>query len=200
MAPGGTIRALRYLGGGDKNGGYSDSVNAIALDAYSNVYLGGMTTSSKFPVGPNGFLFLKVSPDGIPSGFVAALDAALQPRWGTFWGSYDEDAWVSSIAVNAAEEVYFGGSGSSPSDPKRTGGFVAKLQAGGHILDYSMRLGASVNGIATFLSTASTGVIPGPHQQVYCTGTQYTDGPTDSTDVFVVKLDEGVRVVTGPHL
>src|SRR5262249_48711793 len=130
----------------------------------------------------------------------AALDAALQPRWGTFWGSYDESVIVNSVAINAAGEVYFGGSGSSPSDPKPTGGFLAKLQVGGHTLDYSMRLGASVNGIATFVSVVSSGISPGPHQMVYCTGVQYTDGPTDSTDVFVVKLDEGVRVVKGPPI
>ena len=67
-------------------------------------------------------------------------------------------------------------------------------------MDYSMRLGASVNGIATFVSVVSSGISPGPHQMVYCTGVQYTDGPTDSTDVFVVKLDEGVRVVKGPPI
>jgi len=201
MEPGGTIRDLRYLGGGGKNG---DSVNAIALDAYSNVYLGGMTTSSRFPAGPAGFLTIKASPDGIPSGFVVALDAALNPRWGTFWGSYDENAQVNSIALNGHDgEVYFGGSASSPSDPKPSGGFLVKLKPGGGFgesMDYSMRLGASVNGIATFLSPASSGIIPGPHQMVYCTGVQHTDGPTDTTDVFVVKIDEGVRVVSGPHL
>jgi hypothetical protein len=213
MEPGGTIRFLRYLGG-DKSDvqpvyAAQEFVSAITVDANSNIYLAGVTKSSKFPVSQSGFLFIKPSPSGFYTGFVVSLDAALQPRWGTYFGSNDGDDYLYSIAVNGAGDVYLGGSTTSGGipglpwlpRPNPTAGFVAKLTNSVHILSYAMRLGASVNGIGTFVSNQSAPFEPpGPHQQVYCTGIQYTDGPTDSTDVFVVKLDEGVSVVKGPPI
>src|SRR5262249_57394683 len=109
MEPGGTIRSLRYLGG-DKSDvpkayGAYEYVSAIAVDANSNIYLAGATNSSNFPVSPSGFLFIKPSPIGSYTGFVVSLDAALQPRWGTYFGSNDGNDLLSSIEVNGAGQV-----------------------------------------------------------------------------------------------
>src|SRR5262249_4273826 len=146
-------------------------------------------------------------------GFVVSLDAQLHPRWGTYWGSSDAigagSPYLLAIAVNGAGEVYFGGSTYStnlpflpPAPANPSAGFLVKLNNSGHFVngDYTMRLGAKVYGIALFQSVGTIGSAQGPDQQVYCTGIQYTDGPTDTSDVFVVKLDEGIRVASGPPL
>jgi hypothetical protein len=80
-------------------------------------------------------------------------------------------------------------------------GFVVKLTNSGQFANggYTMRLGAWVNGLNTFVSNQPAPFGPaGPHQQVYRAGMQYTDGPNDTTDVFVAKVDEGFPVVERP--
>ena len=218
MDPVGTIRFLRYLGGDKHIDDYdkpaSEGVNAIAVDAQSNIYLAGETISFEFPFGLGGaFPFKTDSNADTRYGFVISLDAQLHPRWGTYWGSpgsYFTSTYLKAIAVNDVGEVYFGGFTYSdnlpflpPAAAFPSAGFVVKLTNNGQFKNggYTMRLGASVDGIAAFVSNQSAPFEPpGPHQQVYCTGVQYTDGPNDTTDVFVAKLDEGVSVVKGPPI
>jgi hypothetical protein len=198
MQPGGeAIRFLRYLGGGSPAGKFEEWVQAIAVDGNSNLYLVGQTTSSRFPVSSGGWLNSKASADGVYSGFVVKLDGAGEPIWGSFWDSAGGNFLLNSVAFNKAGDVYFGGWTSSALipgistslAPNPTVGFIAKLTGDGHLFGYALRLGASVNGVAVYEQALRLGTVP---PQLLCAGYQLTDGPKDTPDVFIVKIDEGV--------
>ncbi|MDE3166712.1 MAG: SBBP repeat-containing protein, partial [Acidobacteriota bacterium] len=156
-----------YLGGS-----LDDGVTALALDASNNVYAGGFTLSSNFPVqsayqttygGSDPAAAQPVISTG--DGFVAKFTSAGKLVYSTYLGGSGDDA-VMGIAVDAQGAVYATGFTSSANFPgvgaksaqsvfagpahvhDQTGfvwgdAFVAKLAPTGASLVYSTYLGGS---------------------------------------------------------
>jgi hypothetical protein len=178
-----------YLGGNGLDWG-----NGIAVDAYGNVYVTGISGSTDFPTTPGAF---QPAEGG---GFVTKLDATGSSLvYSTYLGG---GAQAAGIAVDAQGNAYMTGQVSSATFPTTPGAFqpvfgggpvdafVMKLNADGSALVYSTYLGGSKvdfgNGIAV-----DTG------------GNAYVAGSADSIDFpttpgafravpgggFVTKLD-----------
>jgi len=104
---------------------------------------------------------------------------------------------ATSIALNAAGEVYIGGStwesdlpGTPPLTPNPTAGFVSRFSPDLSVLRYTKLLGANVFGVAV-LDTAW----PFTPSQIYTTGDRYTGGLASSNlDAFVVELNDDAAI------
>ncbi|HEX5431213.1 MAG TPA: SBBP repeat-containing protein [Bryobacteraceae bacterium] len=181
-----------YLGGSK-----DDVATAIALDSSQNVYVGGMTLSSDFPVSDGAF---QTSFSGVDTqneffhlgdGFVAKLSAGGSAlAYSTYLGGSGDDA-VMAIAVDKAGTAYVAGSTSSSKFPVTAnavqhsyGGytslpfvveqnvgdaFAARLDPKGAALLYSTFLGGSANDGAMGIAVDPSGLI-------------YVTGMTDSSD------------------
>lgn len=118
-------------------GGSADDVAfGAATDAAGNLYVGGATSSSNFPVSPGA---AQVSSGGGIDGFVLKIDSLGNPVYSTYVGGSGLDI-VNSVAVNAAGQVAIGGqTGSSnlpvvaPLQPYQGGydAFVGQVNAAG---------------------------------------------------------------------
>ncbi|MEO7142313.1 MAG: SBBP repeat-containing protein [Bryobacteraceae bacterium] len=131
-------------------GSGSDVAYSIAVDSSGSAYLGGYTTSSDFPM-QNA---MQVSYGGLGDGFVAKLNSTgSQLFFSTYFGgsAFDE---ITSIALDAAQNVYAGGFTGSIDFPATAGAFqtsnhgsydafVAKLNTGGNSLAYATYLGGA---------------------------------------------------------
>ncbi len=135
-----------YLGGTDDDRGYR-----IALDAASNVYIAGQTSSPNFPTAAA----LQPTFGGGSDAFITKLNPSGAITYSTFLGGSGLDG-ATGLAVNPAGNAYLTGYTSStnfpladPSQPLYNGGefdaFVTKLNAGGTALAYSTYLGGSGN-------------------------------------------------------
>jgi uncharacterized repeat protein (TIGR01451 family) len=167
-----------YLGGNGRDQGYG-----IALDAYGNAYVTGLTTSTNFPTagplqptgGDDGF--------GTLDAFVAKLNAAGSALvYATYLGGKGADEG-HAIALDGAGNAYVTGVTSSidfpTADPLQpTGGdngfgltdaFVAKFNAAGSALVYATYLGGTRADIGNGLA-------------VDAAGNAYVAGLTNSTD------------------
>jgi len=132
-----------YLGGSG-----SESGNAIALDALSDVYVTGNTTSTGFPrLTP-----LQASKSGKQDAFVAKINSSGTLAYSTYLGGSDDDS-ASAIAVDSVGNAYVTGGTFSSDFPvvnafQKSGGggedaFVAKLSPSGSSLMYCTYLGGS---------------------------------------------------------
>ncbi|MEK6845800.1 MAG: SBBP repeat-containing protein, partial [Nanoarchaeota archaeon] len=135
-----------YLGGsGDEYG------NAIAVDAGSNAYVTGFTSSADFPTASP---LQAAYGGGYSDGFVAKLNAAGSgPLYSTYLGGSGDDSG-HGIAVDAVGNAYVTGYTASVNFPTAAsafqsflgGGedvFAAKLNPAGSVLAYSTYLGGS---------------------------------------------------------
>ena len=130
-----------YVGG---NG--QDNATAIAVDAAGNAYITGFTDSTNFPV-KNGF---QETNRGDFNAFVVKLDATGTLLSSTLFGGSASD-YGSSIAVDAAGNIYTAGIASSPDLPMINAlqsthsglvdMFAAKFDPSGARLIYSTYLG-----------------------------------------------------------
>ena len=197
---GGTFQFLRYIGGG-----IGDSVSSITQDPSGSLFVAGNTYSFNFPTTPLALIHAKPNPAGHGTGFVMRITSTGFTSWSTFFGSTEAaETQLTSVTVGPAGDVYFGGNTSSsnipgaptPLKPAPTAGFVTKLDPAGRTIAFTTRLGASVNGVAA--AEYVSGFLPFSTIKVYTTGIRFTDGPTDSSDVFVVKLDEGFTLPSAP--
>ena len=111
-----------YLGGGAE-----DQAFAIARDSAGNILVGGFTASTPFP-GTTGGLqsTLAGSTDGYVSKFSGDLTTLLQTTY--LGGSGDEQ--IRSMRLDAAGNIYVGGSTSSTDFPGTAGG-LQPAKAGG---------------------------------------------------------------------
>jgi Beta-propeller repeat len=138
-----TLWYSTYLGGkGAENG------TGIAVDASSNAYVTGWTTSDDFPTTNP----VQASRRGRQEGFVAKLNAAGSTLvYSTYLGG-SEDEWREAIAVDIVGNVYVTGTTASNDFPLVNSlqttlcwrkAFVTKLSASGSLLEYSSVLGGS---------------------------------------------------------
>jgi uncharacterized protein (TIGR03437 family) len=155
-----------YLGGSN-----DDTVTSIAVDGSGNVYAGGTTLSTDFPVSGayqskfGGSANLNIQPVLVMGdGWVAKFSPAGKLVYSTFLGGSRDDA-VMGLAVDSAGSVYVTGFTSSPDFPTTKGAaqttyhgpnaltgqkgfiwgdaFVTKLTPAGNSLVYSTYLGGA---------------------------------------------------------
>ena len=175
IAPGGKILYSTYVGGPCE-----DVATDIAVDADGNAYLSGRAHGGVCMAEVNaGALVAKLDPTG---GLVYAI---------AFGGALADTSIAQAIAVDAEGHAYIAGVTSSPDFPITPGafrsqdcadgysdGFVAKLSADGHTLEYSTFLCGtaheSLNGIA-----------------VDAAGSAYVVGSTESKDFPTLGAIQG---------
>ncbi len=171
---------------------YEDSYPSIALDPSTNVYVGGQTNSTGFPITTNAFQKTLTS-DGCSygdstvctDGFVTALASDGKGLiYSTLLGGKHSDA-VRSIAVNNGDIAFVTGYTTSTNFPTTssafkksigseldTNAFVTAINSNGQSLYYSTLLGGSKNtsGYAIALDSAWNAYLVG--------NTSDTDFPT----------------------
>lgn len=197
-----------YLGGAA-----DDKANALALDAYGNVYVAGSTLSTDFPGTTGG------AQGAAPSGyagptdhvaFVARLSGDLTRLMQATYlgGGWNDEALA--LAVDAQGNVFVAGSvsygnfpgtgnGAQPNAGGYVDAFVAKLSGNLAILRQATYLGGKGSDVAHAMSIDANG-------NVYVAGTtDSVDFPgtvggaqaarKDFSDAFVARLDNALTVV-----
>ena len=181
LGPAGNVLAYStYLGGSGH-----DSGNALAVDSAGDVYIGGETNSSNFPVTSA----YQGSNQGRQDAFTLRLNASGSALvWSTYLGGNGDDR-ATSIAVDGSGAAYLtGGTDSSnyPTynalQPSRGGGqdaFVTKINPDGRTLSFSTYLGGSGGTVGA--SETGTGI------RVDSAGNVYVAGVTSSLNFPVVN-------------
>ncbi len=178
-----------FLGGSGIYAG--DAANAIAVDAAGNVYVGGTTGSTNFPVTAGA---LSTTLSGATDGFVCKINASGTALiYSTFLGGAAQDS-VAGIALDSSGDLYATGSTSSTNFPVVSGApqsalksandaFVAKLNPAGSRLLYSTYLGGSAEDDGYAIAVDGS-------------GNAYVAGSTASTDFPVTAA--AYRKTIGP--
>ena len=177
-ASGQQLLAVTYLGGK-----LDDVADAIALDSSGNVWVGGSTNSTNFPVvnalqatfgggSPGSIQPVARLGDAFVSKFNSNLTSLL---YSTFLGGSGDDG-VTAIAIDSSGSVYLAGLTASSDFPTTTGAtykgprtlangrsgvsgdaFLVKLNPNGKPLTYSTLLGGSENDFASGLAVDAAG-------------------------------------------
>jgi uncharacterized repeat protein (TIGR01451 family) len=190
------IANATYLGGD-----LPTSINAIALDGSSNVYVGGDTAATNLPAGGA----FQANLAGAQDGFIARFDSSLlEFLYGTYLGGANANESVTGIAVDTNGLVSIVGHTDSvdfpvvnATQPTSGGGidaFFAQIDpsvAGTNSLVFSTYLGGAGNEFGRAVALDSTG-------NAYITGqTSSTDFPTNAAlqgsfggaaDAFITKI------------
>jgi len=147
-----------FLGGS----GNWDQTNGIAVDANQNVYVGGMTSSSDFPLTPTAYQTAVDTYNG--TAFLTQIDTTKSGSAGLIYSTVIEgETYAAGAALDASGKVY------------ATAGYVAKFdttKSGSASLVYFTRVGGSSDSF-----TYSISVDP--------SGDSYVCGWTWSTDLTV---------------
>jgi len=149
-----------YIGGAADDYGLG-----IALDAAGNVYLGGSTKSTDFPVTSG---VLQSSNAGGIDAWAAKLSPSGSIAWSTYLGGTGDDE-ATAVAVDGSGAVYLTGDTASTNFPTvkpfqaAIGGgprdmFASKIAAGGASLAYSSYLGGSGDDFGAAIVVDSAGV------------------------------------------
>lgn len=199
----GQLTRSTYLGGSKKDWG-----GRIALDGAGNIYIGGRTESTDFPI-TGGFQTTfqgGSSSSPFPSdNFVAKVSAAGSVVYSTYLGGSDNDIFIG-IAVNDAGEATVTGTTMSNDFPMMNayqatygGGapgegdiYITRLNTGGNGLVYSSYFGGAAADFATGMALTSDG------HTLVAGGTTSLDFPvvngqsfpeTNTVDGILIKLD-----------
>ncbi|MFX0061854.1 MAG: SBBP repeat-containing protein, partial [Candidatus Hermodarchaeota archaeon] len=178
--------------------GETDQGQTIAVDAYNNTYITGMTWSSNFPM-KNAY---NSTHGGIFDCYVAKLNATGNGLvFSTFLGGNEGD-WGHGIAVDAYNNTYitgFTGSSNFPTfnayNSTYGGGddaFVTKLNATGNGLVFSTFLGGnSVDwGWAIVVDVNNNMYIAGETESSnFPTKNAYASAHSGNRDVFITKIN-----------
>lgn len=163
LNPAGTaIIWATYLGGQSVDIGL-----AIAVDAEGNVYGGGSTASTNFPVSDTAYQRVLGGGSAITDGVVFRLNSTGNTlNWSTYLGGTLSDD-VRSLAVDSTGAVYVTGRTDSTDFvntnrenlPARGGGdaFVTKLNPSGSAIVYSLLLGGFALDVGNGIAVDSTG-------------------------------------------
>ena len=185
-----------------------DGVSAVAVDAFNNTYLAGVSAARALPATANAF---QRSQRGFGDAFVAKFNANGALEWLTYLGG--SDTYVNrfansadranAIGVDGQGNVYVGGATASDDFPttnayqagrrstgSSTDGFLAKLDPTGSRLVYSTFLGgvggsSSVEALSVGASGEVWVAIRTSAQQFPVTRTL---SPTTSGDVLVARF------------
>jgi hypothetical protein len=194
-----------YLGGSG-----SESANAIAVNAFGNAYVSGLTSSTDFPVTSAAFQRANnnVSGTAFVSEFNAAGAGLIYSTYLGGSGNTGNDS-AQAIALDSSGDAFVAGSTGSQDFPvtpgayltSNDGGFIAKLNPAGTGLLYSTYFNAAVSGIAVDKSgdayvTGSTGgnfpVTLGAIQSPSPTGFISKLNPAGAALVYSATLGSGV--------
>jgi hypothetical protein len=182
-----------YLGGSD-----SDQGQAIAVDAFGNAYVTGITDSLDFPTTAGAFV---TTPPGGGNMFVTKIAAdGSGSVYSTYLGGNQFDNFESGygIAVDATGSAYVtgqSGAGTFPTTPGAfqttygggyTDAFVAKLTPDGSGLVYSTYLGGGDTDEALGIA-------------IDASGAAYVTGHTSSTNVVCKGIALPLACCTGFH-
>jgi hypothetical protein len=164
-------------------GSSTDVGTSICLDASGNVYVGGWTYSSNFPI--VGTVF-QSNFGGLQDGFVAKLSGATGAViYSTYLGGSGTDL-VTAIKVDSGDNVRITGYTSSTNFPTTSGAYQSSFQGGyydafysilsptGSTLTYSTYLGGTGSDLANALALGSD-------------GSAYIAGGTNSTNFPLVN-------------
>ncbi len=158
-----TLVFSTYIGGTTNDAG-----TGIAVDINSDIYIGGYSASTNFPVTIGAFD--QTHNAGVNDAFVTKLNAAGSALlYSTFVGGSGEDR-ATSISINSSGVVYFCGVSFSTNLPVTSGsfdqtsnggldGFVAQLNATGSALGYCSYFGGTGNDFLNALQIDASGSI-----------------------------------------
>lgn len=104
----------------------SDMLYDIALDGSSNLCMGGITSSPAGIATPGAF---QTSPGSLNDGMLLKMNSSGVLQWATYYGGNDEDQ-VTTIAVDAADNIYPAGFTASTSGLASTGSFITTFSGG----------------------------------------------------------------------
>ncbi len=194
LTPAGALTWSTLLGGTS-----SDYGQAIRVDgATGDVYIGGYTYSSNFPIVSGFDASLGTAPDGFVAKLSAAGDALL---WSTFLGGSDTDV-LNDLAVDSQGNVYATGYTYSTDFPTpgglytthggSTDAFLSKISSTGSSLLWSTFLGGSSgdygNGVTVPTDGSDEVVIVGYTSSAnFPPGLGY-DTTISGTDAFVTRF------------
>ncbi len=185
-------------------GSGTDLGNAIAVDASGNVYIGGQTTSSAFPVTPGVF---QSQLNGPQNGFLTKFGPAGNLVYSTLLGGSQTDS-ISTVSIDSLGEAYVAGVASSTNFPTtpdafnsgQPGPFAAKLNASATALVYSTIL---ATGSQYWLQCeAIGGISPAPDGSLYVAGvTSFSPFPaTPGALATMTTLPPSGYCVNAPYL
>jgi hypothetical protein len=179
-----------YLGGGD-----TDTGNAIAVDAYKNVYVTGTSNGPHFPVTPGAYQTYEEGVYGDNIAFLAKLNPTVAGPSGLIYATYlGGDSTGTGVAVDTSGSAYVTGSywpAHALPFPTTPGAFrpclvgavfVTKFNAAGNGLSYSTCLGGP-SGISGMWPIAA-----GPGLALDALGNAYVTGAVSQGD-FPVTTD-----------
>lgn len=108
-----TIKFSTYLGGSGGSAGAPEEINAITVDGYNNIIVGGVTSSPNFPVTAGA---MQTTYGGQTDGFISRFNVNGQLTQSTFVGGSSADA-INGLVVDFHGTVYATGSTSSQDFP-----------------------------------------------------------------------------------
>ncbi len=196
-ATGTAIVWATYLGGAGGDLGL-----AIAVDGQGNVYGGGSTASTNFPVSDNAVQRVLAGGSAVTDGVVFRLNAnGSTLAWSTYLGGAQSDV-VRGLAIDGTGAVYVTGRTDSTDFvntnrenlPPRGGGdaFVTKLNATGSAVEYSLLLGGFAldqgNGIAVDAAGAAYAVGESRSDNFPTTEGALQVARRGGSDAFLVKV------------
>jgi uncharacterized protein (TIGR03437 family) len=188
-----------YVYAGFFGGNADDIIFSCVLDASNNLYLGGASLSTDFPVTAAA---QQAKPAGGIDGFLVKLDATGSPVYGTYLGGAADD-YVFSVALDAAGNWFAAGQTNSNNLPvtgsvfqQSPGGgldaFVAKYSSAG-TLTWLSYLGGGGDDEANAIAVDASGA------PVITGGTASTNFPTSKPyqgtngggprDIFVTRFN-----------
>ncbi len=178
----------------------------IALDGRGNIYVSGVTTSTRFPTTPGAY---QTQNHGGYDAFVVEFDGGSDTLlYGTYLGGSGVD-WAFGIALDDVGNIYVTGMTNSPDFPTANavqtayggGGpytwgdaFITELNAAGSALVYSTYLGGSVDDVGNAIAVDGSGA-------AYVAGTTTSPnfptagaqfGAQGGQDAFVARVATGV--------
>jgi hypothetical protein len=176
----GTAAWITFYGGS-----MADYATSIVTDTSNNIFIGGYTASSDFPVSSGAF---QPNNAGSTDGFFLRFDSAQVFGWAThFGGSYDD--YAHAIAVDDMWNVFIGGTTSSFSLPDTAG--VMQPVTGGNGDAFLAKLDGSY-GLTIGIDKVSPGgfkVYPNPSSDIV-----FIDLPGDIGEIIFLSDVTG-RVV-----
>ena len=211
-ADGSALIGSTYLGGSENDGstnqvgigGYDNFRGEIIMDDENNIYIGGHSLSSNFPVTTGAY---DTTFDGSQDAVLLKLPQDLSSLiWSTFYGGTGAEG-AYGLRVNDAKELFFTGPSSSTDLPTTVGayqttygggsqdGYVARLSSDGSSLNAATYIGTSEQDVSYFLDKNEDDkvFVYGLTQGNFPT-TAGTYGDTDGK-VFIAQFDENLTQI-----
>jgi hypothetical protein len=194
-ASGNALIYSTYLGGSG-----TDSASGLAVDAQGNVYIGGTTSSTNFPV-KGGFQMQLGGGQG-QDAFIAKINASGSALvYASYLGGSNFEAG-QAIAIDSSGSAYVTGSTGSSNFPTlnafqptlrgATNAFVTKVNTSGNALVYSSFYGGNNSEIANSVAVDPSGnayIVGQARSRDLPTKNPFQAALSGPTDAFVAKIN-----------